>query len=261
MFSQRGDVVMRVNHGQRVLMDVLDAARRPDSYAVMLLDMSAAEAFRKESMKKYGVALTNLHLIIKAFALMIEKNPWMNYMVDRYKIIKPSSIDIGVSVAADESVTPVVVIVQANKKSLKELSEELKSKASKAIREEKEYLKKLNRLRWLIPLGFLRRRMIEFAVRRYWVRRKTIGTAQVTSLGFEDLAFHLPSHMGTTVLLSVGGVSMRPIVNGDRVEIRPTVYVAFQVDTRVLNAKKGMKAFRQFRQWIENPHELDETRN
>ncbi len=257
MFRQKGDDIISADYSQRVLMDVLGAARRPDSHAVMLLDLSAAEAFRQEYRKQHGVSLTTVHLLIKALAMMIEENPWMNYMVDGYKIIKPSSIDIGVSAAAEEGVTPVVIIERANQKSLSKISEELKEKTAEAARLEKENLKKLNWLGRLIPIGFIRRPLVQLFAKRFWVRRRVIGTAQVTSLGFKDLAFHLPAHMGTTMLLSVGGVTKRPIVVGDRIEIRPSAYIAFQVDTRVLNAKKALRAFRRFRRWMESPEELD----
>ncbi|MBI3951721.1 MAG: 2-oxo acid dehydrogenase subunit E2 [Acidobacteria bacterium] len=257
MFRQKGDEVIRADYSQRVLMDVLDAARRPDSYAVMLVDMSAAEAFRGDYKKKHGVSLTTVHLIIKAVALTIEKEPWINQMVDGYKIMKPSSIDVGVSVAARENVTPVVVIPEANKKSLGEISEELKRKASEAIEKEKENMERLNRIgRWM-PLDFVRRHLIRFLVKQYRLRRTVLGTVQITSLGLRDLAFHLPSHMGTTVLVSVGGVVERPIVVGDRIEIRPTAYIVFQVDQRVMNAVEGVKVFRRFRRLMEHPEELE----
>jgi len=257
MFLEKGDEVIRVDYAQRVLMDVLDAARRPDSYAVMLLDVSAAAVFRDEYKKKHGVSLTTLHVIIKAIAVALEKDPWLHYMVDGYKMIKPSSIDVGVSVAAKETVTPVVVIKEANKKSLKEISEELATKASQAIEAEKENLEKLNRFaRWL-PFNFIRRRIIRFLVKQYRLRRSVLGTVQITSLGLKDLAFHLPSHMGTTMLIGVGGVARRPVVVGDRIEIRPTVYLAVQVDQRVMNAVAGLKVFRRFRRLMEHPHELE----
>lgn len=257
MMREKGDQIIRAEYSQRVLMDVLEAARRPDSHAVVMVDLSAAEAFRRRYKEAHGVSLTTVHLLIKALALMIEENPWMNYMVDGYKIIKPSTIDIGVSAAAEEGVTPVVVIREANRKSLREISEELKAKAAEAVQLEKQNLERLNRLGRLIPVGCLRRPLIRFVARRYWVRRRLIGTAQITSLGFKDLAFHLPTHMGTTMLLSVGGVTRRPVVVGDKIEIRPTAYLAFQVDTRVLNAKKALRAFRRFRQWLESPEALD----
>lgn len=259
MIRKKKDEVIRMDYGQRVLVDVLDAARRPDSYAVMLLDMAAAEAFREEYRRKYGVPLTSLHMIIKSFALMLEENPWMNYMVKGYKVIKPSSIDIGVSVAAEESVTPVVVIKEANKKSLKEIAEELDWKASEAVQQEKENLQKLNRLARWVPMNGVRRYIVRFLVKQYRIRRNLLGTAQITSLDFKDLAFHLPSHMGTTMLLSVGGIAKRPLAVGDQVAIRPTVYVAFQVDTRVVHAKKAMRGFRRFRRRIEHPEELDRS--
>jgi pyruvate/2-oxoglutarate dehydrogenase complex dihydrolipoamide acyltransferase (E2) component len=257
MFLEKGDEVIHADYAQRVLIDVLEAARRPDSYAVMLLDISAAEAFRQDYKKKHGVSLTSLHLIIKAIALALEKDPWLNFMVDGYKMIKPSSIDIGVSVAAKENVTPVVVIKEANKKSLKEISEELARKAGEAVEAEKQNVARLNRYARWMPFNFIRRRLIRFLVNQYRLRRTVLGTVQITSLGLKDLAFHLPSHMGTTMLISVGGVARRPVVVDDRIEIRPTVYLAVQVDQRVINAVAGLKVFRRFRRLIEHPEGLE----
>jgi pyruvate/2-oxoglutarate dehydrogenase complex dihydrolipoamide acyltransferase (E2) component len=258
MFRQKGDEVIRASYSQRVLMDVLDAARRPDSYAVMLLDMSAAEAFRDEYRKKHGVSLSTVHLIVKTLALTIEKEPWLNYMVDGYKIIKPATIDIGVSVVAQESIAPVVVIQEANRKSLKEISEELKQKAAEAMAKEKENMETLNRIgRWL-PFNFVRRPIVRFLAKQYRIRRMTIGTAQVTSIGLRDLAFHLPSHIGTTVLASIGGVAPRPVAVGDCVEVRPTLYIVFQIDQRVMRAVEAVKLFRHFRRLIEHPEKLDQ---
>ena len=259
MFRQAGDEIIRMDYGRRVLIDALDAARRPDSYAVMLLDMSAAKAFREEYRKKHGVSLATIHLIIKAVALTIEKEPWLNQMVDGYKIIKPSTINVSVSVAAKETITPVVVIQEANKKSLKEISAELKRKASEAIEKEKEILERLDRLARWMPLNFVRRHLVRFLVKQYRLRRAVLGTVQITSLGLKDLAFHLPSHMGTTMLVSVGGVTPRPVVAGDRIEIRPTAYIAFQVDQRVMNAVEGVKCFRRFRRLLEHPAELEDS--
>jgi pyruvate/2-oxoglutarate dehydrogenase complex dihydrolipoamide acyltransferase (E2) component len=108
-----------------------------------------------------------------------------------------------------------------------------------------------------VPLDFVRRPILRFLARRYQIRRTVIGTVQITSLGLRDLAFHLPSHMGTTVLVSVGGVAPRPVAVGDRVEVRPTAYVAFQIDQRVMKAVEGVKIFRRFRRLMEHPEELE----
>jgi pyruvate/2-oxoglutarate dehydrogenase complex dihydrolipoamide acyltransferase (E2) component len=63
--------------------------------------------------------------------------------------------------------------------------------------------------------------------------------------------------METALLFGRGSFAKRPIVVGDRIEIRPTAYVAFQVDMRVIHARKAMRAFRRFRWLIEHPGELE----
>ncbi|MCX5886351.1 MAG: 2-oxo acid dehydrogenase subunit E2 [Proteobacteria bacterium] len=253
-----GDEVTKVDPGRKILIDAHDAARRVDGYAIMLLDLLPAKEFRGEFRKKYpGVPLTYLHLIIKTCALVLRKYPWANAMMEGYKIIKPSSIDVGVSVAGEENVAPVVVIREADKKGLKEIVEEVRAKTAQALREEEATLAKLRRIGRLLPFAFLRRMVLRYLSDKYRLKREVVGTVQITMMNTRETEIMFTTATGTTAQLAVGGVADRPLVVGDKIEIRPSVYVTIQLDHRTWHPRNGSELAKEFRWLMEHPEELD----
>ena len=252
-----GDEVTKVDPGRKILFDVIDAARRPDGFATMLVDLLPAKEFKETFRKRHGVQLTYLHLLIKACALIMKKYPWTNYMIERYRIIHPSSIDIGISVAGEEVVTPVVIIREADKKSLKEIVEEFRKKTAEAIRDEKRNMEKLIKIGRFLPINFLRRRLIRYLAESYKLRRQLVGTVQLSMMNTKETDLFIPTTMGTAVLMGVGGVANRPVAVGDKVEVRPSVYVTLLIDHRVWHPLHAAELSKEFRWILEHPMELE----
>jgi 2-oxoglutarate dehydrogenase E2 component (dihydrolipoamide succinyltransferase) len=252
-----GDEIIKVDPGRKILMDGINAARRPDGYGIMLVDLLPAKEFRDEFRKKHGLPLTYLHLIIKTCAMVVKKYPWANYMMERYRIIKPSTIDIGISVAGEETITPVVIIREADKKGLKEIVEEFRVKAGEAIRKEKENMEELKKIGRFLPFGFLRRMLVRYLAESYRLRRKLVGTIQISMMNTKETDIFIPTVMGTAALLGVGGVANRPMVVGNTVEVRPSVYVSLQTDHRIWHARNATELSKEFKWLMEHPQELD----
>jgi len=257
MLHKSAHKIIRPHAGKNILMDIIARPRPPDGHVLMLVDMLAALEFCHRYRRENKIPLTTLHLMIKAGAIMIKNYPQIHYMLDGYKIIIPDSIDIGVSVAGEESVTPVVVIRGADKKSLPELVKEFKEEKLKAVAEENENLEKLRKLGRLIPVNSIRKMIIELLSKRYFIRRMVIGTFQITSLNVKDVDAVLVNHFGTTVLLSIGPIVKRPLVVNDKVEIRPTLYLTWQPDTRAVAVRDCLKGWRLFKRLIEHPTDLE----
>lgn len=258
MFETKHHKVIRTDPAKRVLMDVISNPRPPDGHVLIPVDMSAAQEFCRRYRRTHRVPLTYLHLMIKASAVMLKTFPSANYMLDGYKIVVPDSIDIGVSVAGEETVTPVVVIRNADQKSLGEIVQEFKQKKRQALAAEQENLRKLRQAaRWL-PVGWIRRHIIRYLANRHFVRRRLIGTFQITTLNVEDVEAHITNHLGTAANLSTGTVVKKPIVVDDKIEIRPTLYTCWQADARVLLVRDSVQAPRLFKWLIEHPSELDD---
>lgn len=258
----RRDTIVPLDYAQQALMDGLDAVRRPDAHAITLLDLSAAHAFREKYKRERGVALTDLHLIIRAVARTLEADDPqhaspLNSILTGNKIIKPPGVDVGVSVVTRRSVAPVVVIPEAQDKLLPQIREELKTKAAAAEAKEKSQFANFNRYaRWL-PSRAARRQLVRFALQRHQVRRAMLGTVQITTIDLQDVEFYLPTHIGTSMLISVGGVRERPMVINGRIEARACAYVAFQVDQRIVNAVSALRVCRRFHRWMAHPERLD----
>lgn len=253
----KGDKTFKVDSGRKILFDTIEAARRPDGFATMLVDLLPAKRFKDEFRKRYGIQLTYLHMFIRAGALIMKKYPWTNYMIERYRIIHPSSIDIGVSVAGEEVVTPVVVIRGADKKNLKEIVEDFRKKTAEAISEEKKNLEKLEKIGRYFPFNSLRRRVIRHLAQSYRLKRQLIGTVQVSMMNTRETDLFVPMTMGTAVLVGIGGVAKRPMVIEDKVEARPSVYVTLLIDHRLWHPLNASELSKELRWLMEHPNELE----
>jgi pyruvate/2-oxoglutarate dehydrogenase complex dihydrolipoamide acyltransferase (E2) component len=241
---------------EQILAEGLAATRRPDGYAVMQLDLLAAEQFRQEQAQETGVPLTMLDLIIRALAWTAGRDELLNATVHGRKVWPNEQVDIGLSVAATTSVAPVVVLRDADKKSLSEIHQERGRLLREALEQEAARRQELERQARLIPLPRLRSRVVGYLVNQAHFRQQNVGTLHISSIDLPDMEFYLPSHIATSLLLSVGGVKPRPLVVEDRIEIRPSAYVAFMIDQRMVHPVRAMRAFRRFRRLLENPERL-----
>lgn len=254
--SPMGGTVRRMDGAEQVLSEVLAATRRPDGYAVMTLDVQAADDFRKARAAETGVQLTLIDLFLKAFALAFGKDPHTNALVRGHTIQSWDTADIGLSVAAGTALAPIVVIRSVEKKSLEEIHAERVKLVREAVEGDAERRAKLARQAKWIPIPELRRRVVGFTVNRLDVRREFTGTMQLTSIDLPDMDFYLPTHVSSALLLSIGGVKPMAFVVDGVVQARLGVQVAFMIDQRVVHPVRAMRLFRRFRRYMENPEKL-----
>ena len=102
----------------------------------------------------------------------------------------------------------------------------------------------------------LRRRLLAWAMKNHTLRRKYVGTAQISILS--DLAdFFVPMSLWTTVLVTMGRVAKRPIIVEDRIEIRPTMYLSLAIDHRMIAGKHSIEFGKEIQRLLLHPTELD----
>ena len=240
----------------KLLSDVLSATRRPDGYAVMLLDLDRAEEFRLQRARVTGVELTPLDLFIKALALTAGREPLLNATAHGYRVTPNEAVDIGISVAADTAVAPVVVLRDAIGKTLEEIHELRAQLLREAVATRVQRRRELERQARLIPFDPLRRKIVAWLVNQPSFRKEHVGTLHISTIDLPDMEFYMPSHLSTSLLLSVGGVKPRALVVDGRVEVRTSAYCAFMIDQRAVHPLRAMRAFRRFRRLLENPEKL-----
>lgn len=251
------DKVIKLNIAEKFLYDMIECSYRPDAMGTMSFDLTATNEYRKRYEEKKGVHLSLTHLTVKACALAMLKYPKMSYMRSKYTFIQPSSMDIGVSVAADLNIAPTVVIKSAERKSLDVIAEELKTKSAEIDRKIRDFMKLVNTLGRFVPGKFFRHRIIRRSMRNWKLNRETIGIFQITSPGKFGVELSMTNVFATTGLLAINAIQDKLVLINGRLENRPYVTFSLHIDHRVMDAAYGAKFLAEVIRLIKNPEEME----
>lgn len=228
--------LIRLGPADKCINDLFDALCRARDLAFFTSDVSKAIDFCKAYRQRTGRRLTFTAFIVKACALAIERDPRIHYMLRGNRYINPSSVDIGLSVAGRTRLAPVITIREAEHKSLEKIASEIDSESHRVREEEVQSIQMLGMLARIIPIGFVRRWLLRFVIRRQRVIRKTVGTFQITNPGSLGIEGALSSVL-TTSLLVVGAIVDRVIPVDGRPAVRPTVHFVLQVDHKLMEGQ------------------------
>ena len=105
----------------------------PMTYQGMHVDVTELLAYRKQVNAKKGVSLTVNDFIVKAVSLALQRTPIMNsaFNEDMSQILVYSNYNISVMTASDKGLV-APVIKESEKKSIYQISEEMKALVEKA---------------------------------------------------------------------------------------------------------------------------------
>ena len=105
----------------------------PMTYQGMYVDVTELLAYRKQVNAKKGVSLTVNDFIVKAVSLALQRTPIMNsaFNEDMSQILVYSNYNISVMTASDKGLV-APVIKESEKKSIYQISEEMKALVEKA---------------------------------------------------------------------------------------------------------------------------------
>lgn len=222
--------------------------------AVNLWDCSALLAFLKER-KASARRITFATLIIKLIAATLEKEPKMGWMFRRWRLVKPSTIDIGCSVDTGSPVAPVVVVRDAGRKSLDEINDELAKLAEEARAGEAKEQEEMNRMARWAPV-FLIRFAVRILLGLQKFRRQLLGNFQVTIIERFDIDMGI---IGTTAVntLVVGQVKDHALVEDGKVVVRPAAYIILHFEHGICGAQDTVAFLKEFKRLFRNPAEVD----
>ena len=262
--STRPDAVERVSPGRRIFNDAFITRGKNSSlasfYVTLAARLDAAEQFIEASFKRTGVRPSRTCLFVKACALALRKHPGVNYMLSGSgrKIIKPSSIDIGVSIAGEGTFTPVIVLRSADQKSILEISTWLRQESEKARATEAVNMALLDRLGRFLPFTFLRKLFLRYYINHHRVRRDMVGTFQISMLHGPEVELGGGITFLTTAILGVGGKSLMPCERNGTLSWSPCVRMTLNADHRMVDGMKAVNFGREIVRLLENPEELED---
>ena len=224
--------IRKLDHSERWFRDGLAACRPPAFSESLEVDVSRVRDLIAASRER-GSHLTYAHVLVRAAALALSSNPDLHAMVCGGKVHYPSQVDIALSVNAPTSVAPIMVIRSADQKNLIAVADEIVRRVPEVQEEHERLLAILRRWGWLLPFGFLRRRLLVLLFRSVEFRRKGSGTFQVSIVpGVDTIATPLFS---SCAILTAGKAKDRVIALNGEPAVRPTIHLTCSADHRAWN--------------------------
>jgi pyruvate dehydrogenase E2 component (dihydrolipoamide acetyltransferase) len=196
---------------------------------VMHVDMSATVAFREAMVgqweQQYGLRISLNDMITKAVAVALSRHPRLNATLVEHEVRVHDTINIGVAVNLDEGLV-VPVILHTDRKDLGQIARESRSLAEKA------------------------------RAGRLQLDDISDGTFTITNLGTTGIELFTPIiNPPQVAILGVGMVQRRPVVVGDALAIRPSVYFSLVFDHRALDGVPAAHFLQDLQHLLSRPQE------
>jgi pyruvate dehydrogenase E2 component (dihydrolipoamide acetyltransferase) len=196
---------------------------------VMQVDMSATVAFREAMLgqweQQYGVRISLNDMITRAVAVALRRHPRLNATLVDKEVRLHDTVNIGVAVNLDEGLI-VPVICNADHKDLGQIALESRALAEKA------------------------------RAGRLQLDDISDGTFTITNLGTTGVDLFTPIiNPPQVAILGVGIVQRRPVVVGDALAIRPSVYLCLVFDHRALDGVPAANFLQEVQRLLSKPQE------
>ncbi len=196
---------------------------------VMQVDMSATVAFREAMLgqweQQYGLRISLNDMITKAVAVALRRQPRLNATLVDQEVRLHDSVNVGIAVNLDEGLI-VPVIFNADQKDLGQIAREGRDLAEKA------------------------------RAGRLQLDEISDGTFTITNLGTTGIELFTPIiNPPQVAILGVGMVQRRPIVVGDALAIRPSVYLSLVFDHRAVDGVPAANFLQELKRLLEKPQD------
>jgi pyruvate/2-oxoglutarate dehydrogenase complex dihydrolipoamide acyltransferase (E2) component len=255
--NRRADVVDIIPMGERWLADGFRVIPPPGGFAQRAVDMTKANVVLG-ALADAGLKGTFTHVLIRAAALALARNPRLHQSVIGYKKFTPGSVDIGISMAGQTTYAPVVVLPATDDTPLGALVGIVESATTAARVKEAVDLQNMRRLGWMTPFGFFRRFVIRMLQKSFRFRRNLVGTFQVSNVPTVDAAVPLQFYSGS--ILSFGRVRSSVVAVSGRVEVRPMLCLTICVNHATMDSTRAAALLSEIALVLESDELVDEAR-
>ena len=219
----------------RLRKRIAERLKQAQNTAAMLttfneVDMSEAialrERYRDSFEKKHGVRLGFMSIFVKAAIVALKELPAVNAEIDGDDIIYKNHYDIGVAVGTEQGLV-VPVVRDADRLSFAEIEQAITALAHKA-RDGKLTIEDLSG-----------------------------GTFTITNGGVYGSLMSTPIlNPPQSGILGMHKIEKRPVAAGDKIEIRPMMYIALSYDHRIVDGREAVTFLVRIKECVEEPSRL-----
>lgn len=246
---------------RQLVIDGLEiASRKHCIHGVIEVDVTEPRRRLREMKEETGESLSFTGFIIYCCAKAVDENKVMHAYRDwRNRLILFEEVDVSLGVersAEGRNEVLQLIIRGANRKSVREIHQEIRQAQSKSLAETPWG----RNLRWYVAVPpFIRRLLIRVANRMPHLIRKLNGTVVVTSVGMfgrgAGWGIPLPGH---TLTVTVGGIVSRPVVNNAQLENREHLCLTATFDHDIVDGAPAARFIQRFRDLVESGSGLAE---
>jgi 2-oxoglutarate dehydrogenase E2 component (dihydrolipoamide succinyltransferase) len=184
------------------------------------------ERWREAFEKKHGVRLGFMSIFVKAAIVALMEFPGVNAEIDGDDIIYKNHYDIGVAVGLEQGLV-VPVLRDADRMSFAEIEKAIAALGQKA-RDGKLSIEDLSG-----------------------------GTFTISNGGVYGSLLSTPIlNPPQSGILGMHKIERRPVAIGDKVEIRPMMYVALSYDHRIVDGREAVAFLVRIKECVEDPSRL-----
>jgi 2-oxoglutarate dehydrogenase E2 component (dihydrolipoamide succinyltransferase) len=194
------------------------------------IDMSAAiaarERWREPFEKKHGVRLGFMSIFVKAAIVALKEFPAVNAEIDGDDIVYKNHYDIGVAVGTEQGLV-VPVVRDADRMGFAYIEQAIAELGRKA-RDGKLSIEDLSG-----------------------------GTFTISNGGVYGSLLSTPIlNPPQSAILGMHKIERRPIAVGDKIEIRPMMYVAVSYDHRIIDGREAVSFLVRLKECVEDPSRI-----
>jgi 2-oxoglutarate dehydrogenase E2 component (dihydrolipoamide succinyltransferase) len=172
------------------------------------------------------VRLGFMSIFVKAAIVALKEIPAVNAEIDGDDIVYKNHYDIGVAVGTEQGLV-VPVLRDSDLKSFAEIEKEIAALGRKA-RDGKLTMEDLSG-----------------------------GTFTISNGGVYGSLLSTPIlNPPQSAILGMHKIERRPVAIGDKVEIRPTMYIALSYDHRIIDGREAVTALVRIKECVEDPSRI-----
>ncbi len=188
--------------------------------------MALRERYRDSFEKKYGVRLGFMSIFVKACIVALRELPAVNAEIDGEDIIYKNHYDIGVAVGTEQGLV-VPVLRDADQLGFAEIEKKIGDFGRRA-RDGKLALDDLSG-----------------------------GTFTISNGGIYGSLMSTPIlNPPQSGILGMHKIQKRPVAVGDRIELRPMMYLALSYDHRIVDGREAVTFLVRVKECVENPERM-----
>lgn len=221
-------------------------------HCVTEIDVTKPRSIIRGYKDQSGTAISFTAYLVRCLARTLEDHPGLNSFIMRRRLVLLEDLTISVLIERDlgEEKAPEPVGIQAaQEKSLKQIHDEIRQ----AQKREGDQLGNLSESTWiqLIP-GFLLKAFIRIADINITMAKR-YGKVAVTAVGmFSKSSTWFIPHGTATVLLTVGGISKKPVWQENQFVQREMLNITASFDHEIVDGAPAARFMKQYAELVES---------